>query len=60
MSVMWIVVKKFEVVKIVGVDNVDDLYLVVISVVDKVVFKGFIKCNKVVCDKLWMVVCYVK
>lgn len=60
MSVMWIVIKKFDKVKLVGVDNFDDLYKVVIFVIDYVYFKGLIKVNKVVCDKLCFFVCYVK
>lgn len=49
---MCIVIKKFEEVVVVGVDNVDVLYNEVVKVVDMVVIKGLIYKNKVNCDKI--------
>lgn len=48
---MCIVIKKFEDVVVLGVDNVDVLYKEVVKVIDMVELKGLIYKNKVNCDK---------
>lgn len=51
LSQMRTAIKKFEKAKTVGADNVEELYKLAVSAVDKAHSKGLIKANKAARDK---------
>lgn len=60
LSQMRTAIKKFDKAKLAGADNIDDLYKVAISAIDRAHSKGLIKANKAARDKSRLSARYAK
>ncbi|AWD62127.1 30S ribosomal protein S20 [Limosilactobacillus reuteri] len=60
LSQMRTAIKKFDKAKLAGADNLDDLYKVAISAIDRAHSKGLIKANKAARDKSRLSARYAK